>query len=256
MNGAEANETQMPHLKEPRSRLHWVYFLLAGFDLVTVALSLFIVVRVAAIFTESVSVNQVWAARLGDYRELTKLAAEVNAPGNDVFTSRDVEAESTRLEKAAAAFASKLEAARADLTSHVHAVHRTSLISQLDAVEDVHQEMLNEARALLKAFREDDLQRAGQRMTAMDRNYARLVTVLANVGEQVSDIQSQEFDKQSAEANTLQRLEFVMVALIIVMVAAITVYGRKLARRMIESEAQVRQLNSDLEDRVRARTAE
>lgn len=236
--------------------MHWIYFLLAGFDLVTVALSLFIIVRVGNIYSDSIRVNREWAARLGDYRELTTLAAEVNAPGNDVFTSRDVEAESTRLEKAAVAFATRLEAARADLTTHVDPARRGPILLQLDAVDRSHQQMLTEARAILQAFREGDLQLAGQRMTTMDRHYARLVTVLADVGARVSDIQSEEFARQSDEAGALRRLEFVIVGLIVVMVAAITIYGRKLARRMIESESQVRRLNAELEDRVRERTAE
>lgn len=256
LSDADANETQMSGPKEPRSRLHWVYFILAGFDLVTVALSLFIIVRVGDIYTDSIRVNQEWASRLGDYRELTTLAAEVNAPGNDVFTSRDVGAESARLEQAATAFVTKLKAARDDLTMRVEPNRRVTLLSHLDIVDRSHQEMLAEARAVLKLFREGDLQAAGQRMTTMDRSYARLVTVLADAGGRVSDIQSEEFDRQSAEAGTLRRFEFVIVALIIAMVVAITFYGRKLARRMIESETQVRRLNAELEDRVRDRTAE
>jgi len=72
---------------------------------------------------------------------------------------------------------------------------------------------------------------AGQRMATMDRKYARLLAALRELGAGVSSIQRQQFERQTTAAGGLQRYEFVIAGLILFMVAAATVYGRKISRQ-------------------------
>jgi len=67
-----------------------LYFALAGFDVLTIVISLSINHRLVAIYRHAVEVNQEWAEGLDRYAALAQLASEVNAPGNDVFDTRDV----------------------------------------------------------------------------------------------------------------------------------------------------------------------
>ena len=88
---------------EERERGRWprgplIYYLLAAFDILTVSASLFLNHRIMSIYVGSVEANQEWAERMTDYAALSRLAAEVDAPGNDVFNSRDVPAESARMQ--------------------------------------------------------------------------------------------------------------------------------------------------------------
>ena len=66
-------------------RWHLVYSLLAGFDLLTVSLGLYLNHRLVTTYLESVAENQEWAGHLGEVAQLDELASAVNAPGNDVF---------------------------------------------------------------------------------------------------------------------------------------------------------------------------
>ena len=47
-----------------RPRWHLLYYVLAGFDLLTISISLCLNHRLAGIYAESVHVNQAWAQRL------------------------------------------------------------------------------------------------------------------------------------------------------------------------------------------------
>lgn len=87
-----------PRVKPPK--LLYIYFLLAAFDLVTVSAGLYLNHRIMGIYLRSVEVNRVWADRISAYSHLGELAGAVNAPGNDVFNTRQVEQELARMENA------------------------------------------------------------------------------------------------------------------------------------------------------------
>ena len=108
---AERNATRLAQ-GVPRPRWYRLYYLLAAFDLFTVALALFLNHETRSTFARSVAVNQVWDQRLAAYSELGELAAAVDAPGNDVFDSLDVPGESARMRAARAAFDERFVALR------------------------------------------------------------------------------------------------------------------------------------------------
>ena len=72
-------------------------------------------------FARSVAVNQEWAERLAEYSELGKLAQSVNAPGNDVFDSLEVEAESARMQVALDAFHQRMAQLRGEVQANAGA---------------------------------------------------------------------------------------------------------------------------------------
>src|SRR6267378_4598265 len=88
--------------KPPKWR--YIYFLLAAFDLVTVSAGLYLNYRIMGIYLRSVEVNRVWADRVNAYSHLGELAGDVDAPGNDVFDTRDVQKEFVRMRVAEKAF--------------------------------------------------------------------------------------------------------------------------------------------------------
>ncbi|HWL40055.1 MAG TPA: hypothetical protein VNO75_07435, partial [Gemmatimonadaceae bacterium] len=91
------------------------YFLLAAFSLSTVAASMYLGARIVNVYTASVGVNQDWANRSMRYRSIAALAARVNAPGNDVFLSRDIPREEARLDSALRSFNLAKHEARIEL---------------------------------------------------------------------------------------------------------------------------------------------
>ncbi len=246
-----------------RLRLHHVYYLLAAFDLLTVCLSLFLFNSVTGTYSDSVAVNLVWARRLNDYSRLSELAAEVNAPGNDVFDSRDVEAESSRLSLARARFETLASAVRLDLERGVPRDEGVPLLSAFEEIAPTLERMVAEAGLIFARFRDGQPEKAGEHMAAMDQEYAKLNATLARLGRLVRDVQRAHFDEQVAAGVSLRRLEFVIAGLIVIMVAGVTLYGHALARRMkqaqaerLRAEAELERHRDHLEELVAERTAQ
>ena len=101
------------HQKRARPGWHYVYFLLAGFNLITVALGFYLGRETTLVFTRSIAVNQVWVDRGTKYSQLGELAQTVNAPGNDVFDTQDIAGGRQAVSSALAVFNASLNAARA-----------------------------------------------------------------------------------------------------------------------------------------------
>src|SRR6266850_6052080 len=104
--------------KPPKWR--YIYFLLAAFDLVTVSAGLYLNYRIMGIYLRSVEVNRVWAERVSAYSHLGELAGDVDAPGNDVFDTRDVQKEVARMEAAVKAFDTDLQTQRQELQANLN----------------------------------------------------------------------------------------------------------------------------------------
>jgi PAS domain S-box-containing protein len=244
-----------------------VYYLLATFDVLTVSASLYLNHRIMQIYVRSVQANQAWAQRMSDYRELGELAAAVNAPGNDVFNSGDVSAEAVRLQRARLAFQARLAALRADL-AQVPETEARPLRARMDEIEQAMNEMTAEASLIFSSFAAGQRSQAGQRMATMDRRYARVLATQRELGAAVSEVQQRQFARQTAAAANLQRFEYLIAALILLMVGAATVYGRKMSgltsrdarerSAYVESlqaaEESLRKAHAHLEKRVQERT--
>ncbi|MBE0626583.1 MAG: PAS domain S-box protein [Burkholderiales bacterium] len=213
-------------------RWHYVYFLLAAFDLVTVSGGLYLNHRIMGIYVSSVEVNRVWAERIAAYAHLGELAAYVNAPGNDVFDSRNVEGELARMKVAEKNFDVALEEQRRELQSKLEPRVAAPLLALLDDIADAAISMSGEAERIFDYFREDRGDLAGRRMATMDHKYARLNAALLKLERSVEAIQEQHFRDQTAAAAELQNYEYLIGFSILLMVLGATFYGHKIAQQM------------------------
>jgi signal transduction histidine kinase/DNA-binding response OmpR family regulator len=230
-----------PSSARRKPKWHLIYFALATFDILTVAGSLALNHRIMEIYSASVDINQRWADRLASFSDLGQVASDVNAPGNDVFDTRDVTRETTRRDEALVVFNRQFEAARADLMASVTPDQAEPLLNRLKAVSAAMNDMSAEADLIFNYFRAGETDKAGQRMATMDRKYARVNAELAGLSGQVREIQKRHFQEQVAAAEYLKRSEYLIGALIVLMVAGITFYGHKIARKVRADEEALEQ---------------
>ena len=233
----------------PVGRPHWqhTYFALAAFNLVTVCASLYLSYRLMAIYAESVRVNHQWSQRLGSYSDLGQLAAAVNAPGNEVFDSRDIAAESAKMESALARFNEKLRAVRTEMNSDVPAAETKRLLEQMDRVQGAMGEMVDEAELIFSLFKRNQSEKAGERMAAMDRKFANLNTALVHLRAIVRGIQEADFAEQLALAASIRKFERIIAVAIMLMVVGTALYGTKLSKSvaaMIQAEEKQRTVDA------------
>ena len=249
-----SEEPLSPPRERPRVGWHILYYVLAAFDVLTVSASLFLSDRLFDSYSRAVAQNQEWARHVDEYAELQRLAAAVNAPGNDVFDSHDVVAESDRMARARVAFAARLIRLHGHLTD-VHPNEERELLARFDALVDAMGAMTTEAETIFAEFAAGEAERAGRRMAAMDRKYANVLSTFHDLRSHVSRIQQRLFAEQSAAARGLQRFEFLIASLIVVMVGGAILYGGKIQREMRLEAAMRESYRAELEERVEERTA-
>ncbi len=242
-----------------------VYYLLAAFDVLIVLLGLFLNHQIVQIYDRSVEVNQEWVKRLNGYARLGPLAGAVNAPGNDVFDTYDVDAESLRMQSALRAFGEQMAATEQDLREKIVEEKRGSTIvsrdverlpEDLTAVKTAMKEMTGEAELIFSYFREGRAEMAGRRMATMDRRYADVRLSLASLREHVDLIQDKLFKEQMASAESLRRYEYLIAAFVILMIGGATVCGHKIKSQMEsgarEKERHLEELQAEIDERRQA----
>ena len=218
-----------------RPKWHVVYFLLAGFDLITIMISLSLNHSLVTHYQRSVKVQSMWADRLGRYSDLGHLAGVVNAPGNDVFDSRNTDAERARMRAALPVFRDALADVRRDLERDADADTAGRLIQELVPIERAMDEMVAEAELIFSYFRLQQADKAGERMATMDRKYASVHAAVQQLTRHVRDIQQALFARDAVDAASLAKIEYVIAAFIVLIVVGVAVYGHRMARNVAET---------------------
>lgn len=235
---SRTEKCRVPNLRSRWSKPHYVYFLLAGFDILTVCLGLLVTHSIMSTYTASVAGNATWNERLLAYSRLGELAEAVDAPGNDVFDSHDAAGEEQRLRAAAAAFDGEYAVLRAELEANLAPPRAEPLVARLDTVKRDMEALTAEARLIFSHFKAGRLGAAGEHMATMDRKYAVVSSGLAELRNAVARIQQANFEEQMAAAARVQKYEVLVAALVLLMVAAATLYGQGLARQAQRDTAE------------------
>jgi len=225
--------------ERPRySRWYLIYFLLAAFDILTVTGSLFLHHQLAEIYSHSLEVNKRWAAQLTSYVELEVLVSEANAPGNEVFASNDAQAETMRFEQAMSGLRAKLEQVRARTAEMEIAAGKAGGLELIGEVDRLTAEMASQSRELLVLYGAGRLAEAAQHMAIMDRVYAKINLIVNQLEARTQEYQRQALSDQVALAEQMQTIQYVIGALVLLMVVGVSVYGHALIRQMNRHERQ------------------
>ena len=213
-------------------RWHYLYFVLATFDLVTISASLYLNRRLLDVYVESVRKNEEWSNRLGRYGDLGKLAFAVNATGSAVFVSRDVTTGSATFEDAQLRFDDALEAAEEELRANVQPPLQETLLAELATVREAMDRMAREALVIFSYLEKRATERASERMSTMDGHYGDAVHALGQLQHRVREVQDRHFADETAAAQALGRWEYPFAALVLVMISCVVVYGHVLSRKV------------------------
>jgi two-component system, sensor histidine kinase and response regulator len=221
---------------EPRGskpvQWHRLYYVLAAFDLLTVMLGLYLSHRTSSIYEHSIAVNKAWATTLTGVSELGDFASAVNAPGNDVFVSKDVDAERKRLASALARFDSHLLGRLVAVKVNPLELDVAPVERLLEPVAPAMTAMVSEAHAIFDLFEQGEHARAAERMATMDRRYAELNRTLAIIRDGIAGIQARVLSEQSAAAAAQRRYEWIIAFAILIMIVCVTLYGHRMAREV------------------------
>jgi signal transduction histidine kinase/AmiR/NasT family two-component response regulator len=232
-----------------RPRWHLIFYVLAAFVLVTIATGLYLNHSIMSVFSRSVATNESWAAKLHNLTKLGDLAQKVNAPGNDVFDSKNLEKERAAREEALTKFFIFLNELEDKLIRIDNKETRQRLLKMAVTINEEMNGMIQEGDRVFTYFALGQEEKAGSRMAIMNRKYAKVTTDISQAVHFVQEFQSKNFKAQIAAADDLRRYEGFIGAVIVLMVLCVVAYGQKIARVMREHECELK------ESKERAETA-
>jgi signal transduction histidine kinase len=232
--------------RERRPKWHLLYYLLAAIVVLTICGSLYLNHSVRRIYEESVAVNQEWSEQHSNLLELARLAQAVNAPGNDIFDSGDVAKETARRDEALAQFEALLVKIRHELVSKPATREVKSLISSLYEINTAMDTMTATADLIFVYFRTNDAASAARYNATMDHTFGQVVNEITKAEEVIRTIQAGQFKAQLGHAAKLGRFEYVIGAVIFVVVVLVVLYGHRMQRVMRDAEVERQQLMAAL----------
>jgi signal transduction histidine kinase len=222
-----------------------VYFALAAFNVGTLLVSLWLGHQLMVVYRESVAVNEQWAAKLANYASIGQLITEADAPGNDVFVDKDVAGQRKNLETTRIAAIEQFARAEVEL-QQLPAADRDALLPKLQTAKKEFTLMVSEANTIFVEFEAQRMDSAGQHMGQMDQAFARSSAALDGLRSDVQAIQSQLFVNQLAAAARSQSYQYVLMAFVVLMVAAVVAYGFRLQRTFQKKQAEVDRANAGM----------
>jgi len=238
-----------------------LYYFVVVVVLLAVSAGMYFGYRVTRVVEASIAANKISALRRERYLELGRLAAKVDAPGNDVFASNEPDFEERRLVEAQASFERAVEAARVELSNSAEGPVRDMMLNHLAAAKKANDAVVADAHRLFDHIRKGEKEEAGQRMAAMDRSYDDLNVGITNLRANAIASEIANLDVEAREAAALRSYQMVIAAAILLMIAASGIYGRKLSARAhahaVEREGYITKLRDSeatLEHRVLERT--
>lgn len=239
--------------KRTRQRHQWhlMYYVLAAFNILTVGFTLRLNHQMQEAFSRSVEVSHSWDRRLRDYSELAVMAQAVQARCNDVFATRDVAKQQEAMRLAYANFKDRIRAQRGEAIVAVEGVESRKLLEDFNKLRGAVESMVETAEDLFISFPSDTPDQAMRRLVHVNRDYAQINSVLAELRLQVSGIQTRIFDKQMEEVARLRRMEFVVAALVLVMLGSAVFYGERITRRMNADAESLDRAQHELVDTAR-----
>lgn len=226
--------------KRRRGPFQWyhIYYILAAFDLLTISSSLYLNYTLTEQYNESVNENRAWATRHKDFTQLARLAAELNAPGNDVFHSQNVDTETTRLTVRLKNFNRKLNEVEKEFSDHGVDLKYPRLKKDLDSAKAALSSMISVERKVLTLVADNRKEEASQQMALMDKEYLYATKSLLRARLQFSEIQQSLLDIQANEVAQMRVFECWLAVALVVMISGVTYNGKRLADQILLDSRQ------------------
>lgn len=251
--------------KKKRLPWHYIYFALAGFDIVTVGVSLYLNHRLVSMYNDSIAFNREWTARQQEVLSLGELSVALSAPGNDVFMTQDTKAEQEKFNQLYQKFITELDASNANIIKSLGVCKQKDSLRAPCTVGGDLAPMLEKVRSevghiqeitlrIFSNFSEGKAAEAANLMAQMDQMFARQSTHIFHAVKDIARIQTLLSDEQTQQAAILHKLEVLIFALATLMVTFAVVYGRNLAIEMKKEQSKLEEQNLRLEQQVEERT--
>jgi signal transduction histidine kinase/DNA-binding response OmpR family regulator len=235
------------NFKKIKPGWHRFYFVLAVFNLITVAVGLYLSHSLANVYDEVAQTNERWAQRLSAYSILGDSVSGLNLSGHDVFAGRDGPRYEALLRRRVEAFGVEYASVRDELDrdSSPDAQRLRAPLEQLNTL--AHRLTVQTAK-IFSALHAGRKQTVVNELADFDRRYAEFNRAQSQWRRQVLEFQNHAFVTQVEVGQWVRKLEMAMVAAVMIVVLVITFYGHRLAAVVSRIDGERERALRDLTD--------
>jgi PAS domain S-box-containing protein len=221
-----------------------VFYVLTAVSVAALLFGLYANRRSTDRFASAVAEDQVWAESVQRVRSLRDRAGDVNAPGNDIFASRNVEREVSRMEEALARFRADSFALRAEVAASIGATTGgVKILASLDATDTAMAAMADRALIVFSLVASDRVVEAAAQMAAMAHAYDELDAALGAINTEVSALQAADSSHHLASAREMETLQYGFASALLVILGCAAFFERALLRQAAENAAMTTALD-------------
>lgn len=185
---------------------------------------------------EIASSNRVWNDYLDLLSKLEVRAGDVNAPGNDVFDSRDVPLERNRFRDLQARFDLDLVTLQRSITAAMAHTDMFADQEALKAVEESEGRMARSTETIFGQLESGDLAGAARTMAEMDKHYADLRGQLQQIRLKWTDVKRGYAEQQMTVIGSLKNANAVVMVVNLLFILGLIISGYLIFQRLRESE--------------------
>src|SRR6185503_7313373 len=174
--------------------------------------------------------NQIWSARRASYASMHQHAADLIAPGNDIFQVR-TDLRSRKFFTARAVLNQALTDARREVVRNVPRADAKPLLKDFAAIRRAMKALVAEVRNVFQAMRQDDMDLAMRKQALMNRKASAFRAAFGTLDRHLSEVEGERLGAQAKAADRLITLWRWITGLLLAAVASMLVYGRRAGRR-------------------------
>ena len=237
-----------------RTRWHYIYFLLAGIDILAITASISFSRAITNDFSHSVHVNREWVQRQGLYADLAEQSERFGEQTRTAIDSHTGTLERMRLLTSLEQVITQLEAAREDATALAANGQSDELARRLDQTITLSGDVKREAEGMFTSLEGDDTDQAQKHLVALQHSCTEMTTLLSELNQFARGTQDVRFEQQIAHADSMRGYQSWMFAAGTLLVLAVACYGHKLARAVhqyVDTAAEQADTLADQEARLR-----
>lgn len=208
-------------------KLYYLYVGLTLFVLGTTFLELTLDRRITRTYAASAVVSERAMARRASFERLQQLAADVDAPGNEVFDDGAVDAQASTMEHAHASFEQATRSERDRIARIESPGDAKAMLKELAEIDAAMRVLIAEARLIFPGLRDGRSWEAAARMARMDRAYSVVRKELAEIDALIRRQEETGFATQARQADALRKRYTLLNAVLNVLsLLALVLYGR------------------------------
>lgn len=246
MNGGESNLVPVGRPKRPWPKVHLVYFLLAGFDLVAILAGLFLSHQVIRVFERDVKDYAALDRLMASSWVLVDTAADAQAAAADAITTGDAtlaimtfKGKLYELRQESARLQSQIQA-----TLPERAAKRATLM--MARVGSTAADMERTALGITQKIAERDVAGAVREAAALQARYTELRNAVGDLNQLVAMVKISNVDQSHALVEQWRKYEYLIAGLIAIIVCCVTAYGLWVGRLMKQKYNELQTANEEL----------